>query len=57
MRDAQQQAARPLVAGTDPKPRWTLRRLAGLVRERFGVRCCRETIRAALHHREAIHRR
>jgi transposase len=25
-------------------------RLVGWVRERFGLRCCRETIRAALHH-------
>jgi transposase len=29
-----------------------LRRLVGWVRERFGLRCCRETIRAALHRRK-----
>src|ERR1700757_2963602 len=40
---------RPPIAGADPPPRWTLRRLVGWVRERFGLRCCRETIRAALH--------
>ena len=28
---------------------WTLRRLVGWVRERFGLVCCRETIRMALH--------
>src|SRR5215203_1268830 len=33
-------------------PRWTLRRLVGWVRERFGLVCCRETIRAALHRRK-----
>ena len=33
----------------DPPPRWTLRRLVDWVRERCGLRCCRETIRAALH--------
>jgi transposase len=38
----------PLV-GADPAPRWTLRRLVDWVCERFGLRCCRETIRAALH--------
>src|ERR1700739_710486 len=42
-------AAAPPVAGADTPPRWTLRRLVGWVRERFGLRCCRETIRAALH--------
>ena len=35
--------------GAAPAPRWTLRRLVGWVRERVGVVCCRETIRAALH--------
>ena len=39
----------PSRAGADPAPRWTLRRLVGWVRERFGLGCCRETIRAALH--------
>src|SRR3954447_15421823 len=39
----------PPVAGADPTPRWTLRRLVGWVRERFGQTCCRETLRAALH--------
>jgi len=37
------------VAGADPKPRWTLKRLVGFVQARFGRLCCRETIRAALH--------
>ena len=41
-------AAAPPIAGADPPPRWTLRRLVAWVRERFGLRCCRETIRAAL---------
>jgi transposase len=49
IRAAQQQAASPPVAGTDPPPRRTLRRLVGVVQERFGRLCCRETIRAALH--------
>jgi transposase len=35
--------------GADPAPRWTLKRLVGWVRERFGIACCRETIRRALH--------
>src|SRR3954463_2411456 len=43
---------RPPLAGADPAPRWTLRRLVGWVREAFGRRCCRETIRAALHRLE-----
>src|SRR3954470_3306887 len=38
--------------GADPAPRWTLRRLVGWMRERFGLVCCRETIRAALHRRK-----
>jgi len=46
---AQRTAATPPRAGADPAPRWTLRRLVGWVRERFGLVCCRETIRAALH--------
>ncbi|MBV8703439.1 MAG: IS630 family transposase [Acetobacteraceae bacterium] len=37
------------MAGADPPPRWTLRRLIGFVRDRFGRLCCRETIRAVLH--------
>src|SRR4051794_21209947 len=49
---AQRRAAAPPVEGADPAPRWTLRRLVGWVRERFGLRCCRETIRAALHRRK-----
>jgi transposase len=49
IRAAQRTAATPPLAGADPEPRWTLRRLMGWVRERFGLRCCRETIRAALH--------
>src|SRR5215210_5253914 len=46
---AQRTAATPPIEGADPAPRWTLRRLVGWVRERFGLVCCRETIRAALH--------
>ena len=49
MRDAQRTAADPPLEGADPAPRWTLKRLVGYVRERFGRLCCRETIRAALH--------
>src|ERR671920_1050826 len=49
VRATQCSAAAPPVAGADPAPRWTLRRLVGWVRERFGRTCCRETIRAALH--------
>jgi Winged helix-turn helix len=45
-------AATPPIVGADPAPRWTLRRLVGWVRERFGLRCCRETIRKALHRRK-----
>jgi transposase len=52
VRAARREAASPPVAGADPKPRWTLRRLVGWVRERFGRLCCRETIRAALHRLE-----
>src|SRR5215207_9816742 len=48
---AQRTAATPPLVGADPVPRWTLRRLVGGVRERFGLVCCRETIRAALHRR------
>jgi transposase len=46
---AQRTAATPPIEGADPAPRWTLRRLVGWARERFGLVCCRETIRAALH--------
>jgi Winged helix-turn helix len=49
---AQRTAATPPLAGADPAPRWTLRRLVGWVRERFGLVCCRETIRAVLHRRK-----
>jgi transposase len=49
IRAAQRTAAAPLVAGAEPAPRWTLKRLVAWVRERFGLICCRETIRAALH--------
>ena len=49
VRAAQRSAAAPPIAGADPPPRWTLRRLVGWVHERFGRTCCRETIRAALH--------
>src|SRR3954466_5189087 len=45
-------AALPPLEGADPAPRWTLKRLVLSVRERFGHRCCRETIRAALHRRK-----
>src|SRR5215212_1655540 len=37
---AQRTAAAPPLAGADPAPRWTLRRLVGWVREAFGRRCC-----------------
>src|SRR4051812_7998766 len=46
---AQRTAATPPLEGADPAPRWTLRRLVHWVRERFRLRCCRETVRAALH--------
>src|SRR3954469_23498763 len=49
IRAAQRTAATPPIVGADPAPRWTLRLLVGWVRERFGLRCCRETIRTALH--------
>jgi hypothetical protein len=49
VRAAECQAAGPPVAGAEVKPRWTLRRLVGFVREQFGRRFCRETIRRALH--------
>src|SRR4051812_24373004 len=49
---AQRTAATPPIEGADPAPRWTLRRLVGWVRERFGLVCCRETIRVALHRRK-----
>jgi transposase len=52
VRAARQEAASPPVTGADPKPRWTLRRLVGLVQERFARLYCRETIRAALHRLE-----
>jgi transposase len=46
---AQRTAATPPIVGADPAPRWTLRRLVGWARERFGRVGCRETIRTALH--------
>jgi len=49
IRTAQRAAATPPIEGADPAPRWTLRRLVGWGRERFGLVCGRETIRAALH--------
>src|SRR5829696_2169381 len=49
VRAAQHTAAAAPVAGADPAPRWTLRRLVGWVEESFGRTRCRETIRAALH--------
>src|SRR5947209_17468617 len=49
IRAAQRTAATPPIEGADPAPRWTLRRLVSWVRDRFGLVCCRETIRAALH--------
>src|SRR3982750_2111859 len=45
IRAAQRTAAMPPIVGADPAPRWTLRRLVGWVRKRFGLRCCREPIR------------
>ncbi|MFL5285918.1 MAG: helix-turn-helix domain-containing protein [Rhodopila sp.] len=47
-RSAPRQAASLPVAGAEIRPCWTLRRLAGFVRAQF-ARCCRETIRRALH--------
>src|SRR3954471_19224392 len=44
--------ATPPIEGADPAPRWTFRRLVGWARERFGLVCCRETIRAVLHRRK-----
>src|SRR3954453_2604635 len=49
VRAAECQAASPPVAGAEVKPRWTLRGLVGFVQAQFGRRCCRETIRRALH--------
>jgi len=49
---AQRTATTPPIEGADPAPRWTLRRLVGWARERFGLVCCRETIRAVLHRRK-----
>jgi transposase len=49
VRAAQGAAAAPPIEGADPAPRFTLKRLVALVRERFGLSVCRETIRAALH--------
>src|SRR4051794_19720170 len=49
---AQRMAATPPGEGADPALRWTLRRLMLFVRDRFGRRCCRETIRAVLHRRK-----
>src|SRR3954452_12642781 len=49
---AQRTAATPPREGADPAPRSTLKRLVRSVRERFGRRCCRETIRAVLHPRK-----
>src|SRR4051812_2555093 len=48
IRAARQAAATPPVAGPDANPRSTLKRLVAFVRERFGRRYCRETIRSAL---------
>ena len=48
VRTAECQAGSPPVAGAEVTPRWTLRRLVGFVREQFGRRCCRATIRRAL---------
>ncbi len=52
VRAAQHAAAAAPLAGADPVPRWTLRRLVGWVAEAFGRACCRETIRRALHRLE-----
>src|SRR4051812_20600571 len=49
---AQRTAATPPLEGADPAPGWTLRRLVGWARERFGLVCCRETIRTVLHRRK-----
>src|SRR3954454_15423168 len=52
IRAAQRTAATLPIVGADPAPRWTLRRLVPWARERFGLLCCRETVRAALHRRK-----
>lgn len=52
VREAQCSAAAAPVEGADPPSRWTLRRLVAHVRARFGLLCCRETIRTALHRRK-----
>ncbi|MFL5282231.1 MAG: IS630 family transposase [Rhodopila sp.] len=49
MRTAQQAAAEPPLAGADPPPRWTLKRLVGFIQDRFDRLLCRESIRCALH--------
>src|SRR4051812_47149203 len=49
---AQRTAATPPLEGADPAPRGPLRRRVGGARERFGLVCCRETIRAVLHRRK-----
>src|SRR5215203_2126230 len=46
---AQQAAAEPPIAGADPPPRWTLKRLVAFVQDRFDRPLCRESIRCALH--------
>jgi transposase len=48
IRAARQAAATSPIAGVDPKPRLTLKRLVAFVRDRLGCRYCRETIRSAL---------
>jgi transposase len=52
IRAAQQTAAAPPIAGADPPPRWTLKRLVSFVQDRFARLLCRESIRAALHRLE-----
>jgi len=49
VREAAGRATAPPIAGINPAPRWTLRRLVAHVRERFRRLVCRETIRSALH--------
>src|SRR4051812_48582429 len=44
--------APPPGEGPAPAPRWPRRGRVLFVRDPFGRRCCRETIRAALHRRK-----
>lgn len=41
-------ATPPQARKTAPLPRWTLKRLVAWVRQKFGIDCCRETLRQVL---------